>query len=126
VAPAFGRVAAGQADQGLLDVALDFDLRGACGLRLVFEGGQEAFRHEALAHAGHGAQADGGPLGNVRIVVAVVGEQEDAGVREFACGDLALAQQGIQSGPLVGRQADTIFVHRCTRLLAPVATLVRQ
>jgi len=126
VAATFGWVATGQADQGLLDIAFDLDLGRACRLWLVVESGQEAFGDEAFPNASNGPQADGGQIGDVVVVVAIVGAEQDTGVGDLACGDLALTQQGLESHPFVRRQTHPIFVHRCTRLLASVAPWFRE
>jgi hypothetical protein len=55
VATPFGRVAASDADQFLLDVALDLDLVGPRWLRLGIDCDEEAFGDQTLADAADGA-----------------------------------------------------------------------
>ena len=53
-----GRVTASDADQLLLNVPLDRDLGGPRRLRLVINGGKEAFGDQTLADAADGARTD--------------------------------------------------------------------
>ena len=126
MASPLGRVTASDADQRLLDVALDFDLVGPRRLRLVVEGGEEAFGDQALADAADGACAERQGVGDVRVVLPLVGEQEDACVGDPACSGLALADQALQHGPFLVRQAHTVFFHRAARLLDPGDHLLYQ
>jgi hypothetical protein len=51
------RLAAGQFEQRLFDVALDLDFVRSGRLRLVVKGGFQAFRDESLPQAFNGARA---------------------------------------------------------------------
>jgi hypothetical protein len=55
VATPFRRVAASDPDQLLLDAPLNLDLVGPRRLRLVIDGGEEAFGDQPLADAADGA-----------------------------------------------------------------------
>jgi hypothetical protein len=88
LATALGWVGTSQADQLLLDVALDLDLVGPWRLGLVVQSSSEALGDEPLADAGDGPWADA--QGGDDLVVGAlqagrgVGQQEDAGVGQLA------------------------------------------
>jgi hypothetical protein len=88
MAAPLGGLIAGQLDQPLLDVPLDLDLVRPRGLRSATQGGVEALGDQLAADARDGPRA--GPQGGEDLLVGVllaagiVGEQEDAGVGQFA------------------------------------------
>jgi hypothetical protein len=92
----FGWVTARQADQLLLNIALDFDLVGTRRLGLRVQGGQESFGDESLANASDCSYTERKLRGNLVIgrghSVRVIGEQEDAGVGDLPGSDLAFAE----------------------------------
>jgi len=115
-----GRIAARQVDQALLHIPFDLDLVGPWRLGFALDRGLEALGDELLANAGDGPQTGSQGLRDVFIEAFLrsgVGQQEDAGVREFAGSCLPGRNQKFQLGPLVHRQGDPILVHRGTPVL---------
>jgi hypothetical protein len=110
-----GRIAASQFDQTLFDVSLDLDLVGAWWLRAAAEGHVEALGDQLPPDAGDGpwAGAQGGDDLVIGALAAegIVGEQEDAGVGEFAGRSLTPGDQLFQVSPFCCRQGHTILVH---------------
>ena len=94
MAPAPGRVGAGQFDQLLFDVPPDLDLVRPGRLGAVIEGRLESLGDEPLPDAGDGPRA--GAQGSDDLFIGafpalrVVGQQEDAGMGQLAAAALPL------------------------------------
>jgi len=125
VTAALGRVAAGQADEHLLEVSLDLDLVGSARLGFAVEGRGQSLGDEALADPGNGpgSHPQRGDDGVIALPGAegVVGQQEDAGVGQLAGRRLARRHPALQFGSLVALQRHPVLVHRRTPLLDPRA-----
>ena len=115
MAAPLGGITAGQLDQPLLDVPLDLDLVRARGLRAAQEGDVDPLGDQLLADAGDGPRA-GAQGGNDLVIGAfvaegVVGQEEDAGVGQFAGGGLAAGDELFQVGTLLSGQRNPVLVH---------------
>jgi hypothetical protein len=112
-APARG-ITASQFDQTLLDVPLDPDLVRPRGLPSAADGDIHALGDQVLADAGYGPPA-GAQRGDDLVIGAfvpegVVGQQEDAGMGQFAGRRLTAGDQLFQVRPFRRRQSDPVLV----------------
>src|SRR5207245_2507744 len=113
------RVAAGQADQLLLDAPLDLDLVGSGRLWPMVEGRLEAFADETLADPADRRQADGEHRCDFLIGffrAGGIGKQKDAGMGELARRGLADADQPFQARSLLAGQGNLVLGHDGTPL----------
>ena len=69
MAASFGRVAAGQPDQLLLDIPFDLDLVRAGRLRLVIQGSVAALGDKPLANAGDGSWTN--PQSGDKVIIGL-------------------------------------------------------
>ena len=104
-----------QSDQPLLDIALDLDLVRPRRLPPALDGDVHARGDQVLADAGDGSRA-GAQRGDDLLIGAfvpegIVGQQEDAGVGQFAGRCLAAGNQLFQVLTLLGCQSDSVLVH---------------
>jgi hypothetical protein len=107
-------VAAGHADQFLLDVPLDLDLVGPGGLGPRADGGLEALGHEALADAAAGEQAGAQRVDDFLVGLFLprgIGQQEDAGMGKLARRGFADSDQLFQARTLLRRQGNLVLGH---------------
>jgi hypothetical protein len=100
VATALGRIAAGQLDEPLFDIPLDLDLVRPRGLPLAQQGNVHSCRDQLAANPRHrphaGAQSRDDLFVGVSLPAGIVGEQEDAGMGQFASRRLAAGHQLFQ------------------------------
>jgi hypothetical protein len=115
VAAALGRIAAGQRDQALLDISLDLDLVRARRLPPAQQGKVHPRRDQLPADPRHGPQARAQSRDDLLIGVflpaGIVGQQEDAGMGQFAGRRLAAGNHLVQIAPLLRGQGYSILVH---------------
>jgi hypothetical protein len=115
MATALGGIAASQLDQPLLNIPLDLDLARPRGLLAAQEGNVQALGDQELADAGDGPRA--GAQGGDDLLIAtfvpegIVGQEEDAGMGQFASCGLAAGDQPLQIRPFLRRQSHPILVH---------------
>jgi hypothetical protein len=121
VAAALGRITAGQLDQLLLDIPLDLDLVGAWRLPPAQQGEIHPRGDQLVADTGDRPQADAQSRDNLLIGVflpdGIVGQQEDAGMGQFAGRRLPAGDHLFQLRPFFLRQGHPIFVHRSCPVL---------
>jgi hypothetical protein len=132
VAAALGRITASQLDQLLLNVAFDLDLVRSRRLRSVVEGRREPFGDQAFAHSFDRPQARAQSGDDVLIampeVLGSIGEQQDAGMGEFARRRLADSNRVFQLVSLLRRQGNSKFLHGGSPVLegAPCALILKK
>src|SRR5208282_737830 len=117
----FRRVAAGQLNDFLLEVAFDLDLVGSQRLGFVAESGLKPLRDKTLSDTSNGSPAD--PQSSDDVVIGPQGsrgrvcQQEDASMGEFAGRTLPCRDQLFQSDSFLGGKSDSVLVHFHSPLL---------
>ena len=91
---------------------LILDLVRSWGLWLVIQSSEEAFGDQAFADTVDRAETNCHGLSDRLVVLALIGQQEDASMRKSACGGLALLEQAIECFPFLVRQIHTVLFHR--------------
>lgn len=115
------RLATGQFEQPLFDVALDLDLVRSRRLRPVVQGGFQPFRHEALPETRNRAWA--GPQGGddlgirIRLPAPRIRQQQNARMGQLPGGGFAYGHQLFYLKPFLHRERNPIRVHRGTPCL---------
>lgn len=108
-------ITAGQFEQTLLDIPLDLDLVGARWLSSAQQGEVHPLGNQLLADTGNrpqaGAQGSDDLLIGVFLSAGIVGQQENAGMSQFAGRRLPSGNHLFQLGPFFLRQSHSIFVH---------------
>jgi hypothetical protein len=115
VAAALGRITASQLDEALLDIPLDPDLVGTRRLPPAQQGGIHSLGDQLLADTSDrpqtGAQGRDDLLIGVFHSEGIVGQQEDAGMGQFAGRRLPAGHHLFQRRAFLLRQGHPIFVH---------------
>jgi hypothetical protein len=115
------RIAAGQFEQLLFDVALNLDLVRSGRLRPVVQGGFQTFRDEALPQACNGARA--GPQGRddfgvrIRLAASLIRQKQNARMGQLPGCCFAYGNHLFQLKPFLHRERNLILVHRGTPCL---------
>ncbi len=116
MAAALGRITAGQLDEALFDIPLDLDLIGPRRLPPAQQGEVHSLGDQLLADTGDGPQAGAQRSDDlfigVFLAVAVIGQQQDAGVGQFAGRRLAAGDHLLQVLAFLVRQSHPVLVHR--------------
>jgi hypothetical protein len=115
------RIAAGQFEPLLFDVALDLDLVWSRGLRPVVQGGFQTFRHASFPQALNRAQA--GTQGRddlglrIRLTQPLIRQKQNASMGQLPGCCFAYGNQLFQLKPFLHRERNPILVHRGTPCL---------
>jgi hypothetical protein len=125
------RIAAGQFEQLLFDVALDLDLIRSRRLRPVVQGGFQTFCNESLPQALNGSWA--GAQGRddlglcIRLTKPLIRQKQNASMGQLPGCCFAYRHQLFQLQPFLHRERNPILVHRGTPCLEaqPVAKAPR-
>jgi hypothetical protein len=129
-APAW-RLAAGQFEQRLFDVAFDLDLVRSGRLRPVVQGGLQPFRDESLPQTCNGARA--GTQGRddlgvrIRLAAPRIRQKQNARVGQLPGCCFAYGNYLFQLQPFLHCESNPILVHRGTPCLEapPIAKAPR-
>jgi hypothetical protein len=115
------RIAAGQCEQLLFDVALDLDLVWSRRLRPVVQGGFQTCRHASLPQALNRSRA--GPQGRdnlslrIRLSKLLIRQKQNASMGQLPGCCFAYGNQLFQLKPFLHRERNPILVHGGTPCL---------
>jgi len=112
------RIAAGQFEQPLFDVALNLDLVRSGRLRPVGKGGFQTFHNESLPQAFNGARAGAqgrDDLGvRIRLAASLIRQKQNARMGQLPGRCFAYGHHLFQCKPFLHCESNPILVHRGT------------